>query len=256
MSIPSSASGRPVRSSQASSGLASWAASGRPPGPSSAASASRTAGVVEHRDRQPRHLGGLCVDDEGQAEQVGAPVRHARVGRLDRDAGRRPSPAVRARRPLRPARSPVRPRPRAPRPRWPRWDRGRSRAPRPAGRRACGTRGSRRGCGPPRRRSRPSRGRRSRPRARRRAAAPSPRRSRGPGPRARRGSAAASGVCSSRLREDAVEPAVLVDELGRGLLADARARRAGCRTGRRAARRTRRTRVGWTPVRSSMPASS
>ena len=38
--------------------------------------------------------------------------------------------------------------------------------------------------------------------------------------------------------EDPVEVAVLVDELGRGLLADARARPAGCRTGRPAARRT------------------
>ena len=53
--------------------------------------------------------------------------------------------------------------------------------------------------------------------------------------------------------EDPLEVAVGGDELGRGLLADARAHPAGCRSGRRGARRTRGTAPAVTPVRSTMP---
>ena len=63
-------------------------------------------------------------------------------------------------------------------------------------------------------------------------------------PRSRRGSPAASASAPRRSRTPRRDRRTLVDQLGGGLLADARYARAGCRCCRRAVRRTGRSRDG------------
>ena len=66
----------------------------------------------------------------------------------------------------------------------------------------------------------------------------------------------ASASAVSTLAKMPSSPPYVVDQLGGRLLADARARRAGCRWCRRAAPRTAGTAPACTPVFSTMPASS
>ena len=196
-------------------------------------------GVGEHGGRDPRHLAGVGVGDDREPVE-----RRCARARRPTTAERRRVVAAPARRA--PAAAPAGVDARRPPPRAPaasataRSRRSARRAPRPAGRTACGTRGSRTAAAPRRRRSAPI-GERRRARRSMRRVAPQhhhlgvlahPRLVLG-----QRGSRELRRLLVDVV-EDAVEPAVGRDQLGRRLLADARARRAGCRSGRRAAPRT------------------
>ena len=202
--------------------LGAWASNWTPPGPqrpnasppaararavspprhhavSGRASSDRAGRRARARDggpaRRPSHAGSTAT----------GPPAAASSSTSEASAGRRGQPAA-----PRPRGRPRRWRRRLV-PRLPTW-------PRAAGPRESGTRGSRTACGP-----RPGPTRRCRSGLevdvdRTSAPAAWPRRWRGPGPRLGQALAAASGVSSSMWANIAVEVAVGVDQLGRGLL--------------------------------------